>query len=234
MRKAANLAIDRDGLKELLGGLMIPAKGFVPPGHPWFGHPTFDVKYDPEAAKKLLAEAGYGPHKPLKTKIADLGLGLRPDAAAADERVRPAEPRRGRHRGRFRGRRVEHADQHLARRRQGRHARGATAINYTYFIQDPFTGFIRHLQCNFAPPNGTNWGYTGIPTMDSCSTGRATPSTRPSRPRCCEKIHEKYRRRGAVPDGRARRQSARDEPKVKGFVQAQNWFQDFSPITIAK
>jgi hypothetical protein len=23
-------------------------------------------------------------------------------------------------------------------------------------------------------------------------------------------------------------------PKVKGFVQAQNWFQDFSPIMMAK
>ncbi len=31
VRKAANLAIDREGLKELLGGLAIPAKGFMPP-----------------------------------------------------------------------------------------------------------------------------------------------------------------------------------------------------------
>ena len=32
VRKAANLAIDREGMKELLGGLMIPAQGFLPPG----------------------------------------------------------------------------------------------------------------------------------------------------------------------------------------------------------
>ncbi len=31
VRKAANLAIDREGMKELLSGLMIPAEGFFPP-----------------------------------------------------------------------------------------------------------------------------------------------------------------------------------------------------------
>ena len=68
MRKAANLAIDREGMKELLAGLMIPAEGFMPPGHQWFGKPTFKVKYDKAAANKLLAEAGYGPAKPLVVK----------------------------------------------------------------------------------------------------------------------------------------------------------------------
>ena len=69
VRKAANLAIDRAGLKVLLNGLMIPAKGFVVPDSQWFGHPKFDVKFDPEQAKKLLAEAGYGPSKPVQVKI---------------------------------------------------------------------------------------------------------------------------------------------------------------------
>ncbi len=59
VRKAANLAIDREGLKELLGGLAIPAKG-VPCRPATSGSATrpCDIKYDPEAAKKLLAEAG--------------------------------------------------------------------------------------------------------------------------------------------------------------------------------
>ena len=68
MRKAANLAIDREGMKELLSGLMIPAEGFMPPGHQWFGKPTFKLKYEPAEAKKLLKEAGYGPDKPLVLK----------------------------------------------------------------------------------------------------------------------------------------------------------------------
>ncbi len=69
MRKAANLAVDREGLKELLGGLMVPAQGFMPPGHQWFGNPTFKLKRDLAEARKLLAEAGYGPSRPFQTKI---------------------------------------------------------------------------------------------------------------------------------------------------------------------
>ena len=45
-------------------------------------------------------------------------------------------------------------------------SRGGTGMNYSYFIQDPFTGFVRHLQCNLAPPIGTNWGGYCDPEMD--------------------------------------------------------------------
>lgn len=58
VRKAANLAIDRDGLCKFLGGLAKPAKGMVDTSSPWFGKPTFDIKFDPAEAKKLLADAG--------------------------------------------------------------------------------------------------------------------------------------------------------------------------------
>ncbi len=69
VRRAANLAVDRDGLRELLGGLMIPAQGFLPPGHQWFGNPTFKPRRDLAEARRLLAEAGYGPQRPFRTKI---------------------------------------------------------------------------------------------------------------------------------------------------------------------
>ena len=70
VRKAMNLAIDRDAIVKVLNGLAVPAVGCVPTDHPWFGTPSFKIKYDPAEAKKLLAEAGYGPGKKLKTKIA--------------------------------------------------------------------------------------------------------------------------------------------------------------------
>jgi hypothetical protein len=95
VRKAANLAVDRAGLTKLLGGLMMEGKGAVYPGHPWFGSPSFDIKYDPAEAKKLLAEAGYGPNKKPKIKIAISTLGLGPDVAAADERGAAGEPQVG-------------------------------------------------------------------------------------------------------------------------------------------
>src|ERR1700686_604310 len=45
VRKAANLCVDREGLKDgLLAGLMVPATGPFEPGHPWRGNPTFQIK----------------------------------------------------------------------------------------------------------------------------------------------------------------------------------------------
>ncbi len=69
VRKAANMAIDRKGLVTLLGGLAAPARGMVNPGHPWFGNPKTDLSYNPDVAKKLLAEAGYGEKNPAKVKF---------------------------------------------------------------------------------------------------------------------------------------------------------------------
>ena len=69
VRQAANLCVNRDELKQLLGGLMEVPKGTVPPGHPWWGNPKFEIKYDPAAAKKLMTEAGFSSGKPLKVKV---------------------------------------------------------------------------------------------------------------------------------------------------------------------
>ena len=211
VRKAANLAVDREGMKELLAGLMIPAEGFMPPGHQWFGKPTFKLKYDPAEAKKLLEEAGYATATSRWcVKIADLALGLGPDAAAADERVRAAEPRRGRHQGRFRGGGVEpRSSTSGAPAPSDASRKGGTGMNYTYFIQDPFTGFIRHLQCNLAPPTGTNWGHYCDPEMDKLFDAGPQHLRSEGADQGAAEGPREIRRRGAVPDGHARRQPAR-------------------------
>src|SRR5690606_4656584 len=66
VRKAANLAVDREGMKVLLRDLMEPANGHVLPSSPWFGQPSFDLHYDPEEARRLMEEAGYSKDNPLK------------------------------------------------------------------------------------------------------------------------------------------------------------------------
>lgn len=38
-----------------------PATGVVAKGTPWYGTSSFQIRYDPVEAKRLLAEAGYGP-----------------------------------------------------------------------------------------------------------------------------------------------------------------------------
>ncbi len=234
VRKAANLAIDRDGMKELLAGMMIPAQGFFPPGHPWFGNPTFKVRYDPTEAKRLMKEAGYTPEKPLVTKvlISPSGSGqMLPlpmneliQQNLAEVGIKVAFE-------------VVEWNQLINVWRAGAKdpsARGASAINYSYFIQDPFSGFLRHLQCGGGPPNGTNWGYYCDPEMDKLFDQVRNAFDAKEQAKVLQKVHEKF-----VDDALflmithdvAPRAMAK---KVQGFVQAQNWFQDFSPISMAK
>ena len=61
VRKALSMAIDREAIRDrIMGGASLPAANIVPPG--FFGHVDDLVPeaYDPEGAKALLAEAGYG------------------------------------------------------------------------------------------------------------------------------------------------------------------------------
>lgn len=69
VRQAANYAIDREGMCKMLNGTAKPAIGLYPPDNPIFGTPKNRYSYDPERARALLKEAGYGPDKPAKAKI---------------------------------------------------------------------------------------------------------------------------------------------------------------------
>lgn len=232
VRKAANLAVDREGLNELLGGLSVPAQGYLPPGHQWFGKPTFKLEYNVEEAKKLMAEAGYGPDKPITTKvvISSSGSGqMLP--LAMNEYIQQTLSEIGIN--------VEYevADWNTVINiwRAGAKdpsAKGAGAINYSYFIQDPFTALIRQSQCNLAPPNGTNWGFYCDQEMDALFSQVRNTFDAAEQDKVLQKIHEKYVNDAlflmVTHDVNPRAMST----KVKGFVQAQNWFQDFSTISM--
>ena len=69
VRQALNYAVDREGLCKLLNGTAKPAAGLYPVEHAVFGTPKNKYTYDPEKAKALLKDAGYGPAKPVKAKI---------------------------------------------------------------------------------------------------------------------------------------------------------------------
>jgi peptide/nickel transport system substrate-binding protein len=232
VRKAANLAIDRDELKVLLHGLMIPAKGFVTPGSQWFGHPTFDVKYDPTEAKKLLAEAGFSPSNPVKTKV------LISSSGSGQMQPLPMN---------------EYIQQKLAEvgikvdfevvewntlinlwraGAKSDQVKGANAMNYSYFIQDPFTAFIRHVDSKLVAPNGTNWGFYQDPAMDALIEQARTTFDAAEQDKILQKIHEKIVDDALFLFVTHDVNSRAVSPKVTGFIQSQNWFQDFSPITM--
>ncbi|WP_162177876.1 ABC transporter substrate-binding protein [Halotalea alkalilenta] len=67
VREALNISIDREGMIQgILGGLATPSVGMVGPGTEDELRATFASKpFDPTRARELLAEAGYGPGKPL-------------------------------------------------------------------------------------------------------------------------------------------------------------------------
>jgi peptide/nickel transport system substrate-binding protein len=232
VRQALNLAIDREGLNKFLGGLSIPAKGFMPPGHAWFGKPT-EVRFDPPAARKLLADAGYSAAKPLviKAVIPSSGSGMMqpiPMNEFVQQNLRDV------------GVRVElevmEWNSLVAAWRAGAKDpanRGAVAMNYSYFIQDPFTAFVRHVQSELVAPRGTNWGYYGDKEMDALLATARTAFEPAAQAAALQRVHEKFVNDALflmiTHDVNARAMS----PRVRGFVQAQNWFQNFSPITVA-
>ncbi len=233
VRKALNLAIDREGLNKLLGGLSIPAKGFMPPGHAWFGKPT-EHKFDQAAARKLLNDAGYSSAKPLvfKVVVPSSGSGmmqplpmnevLQQNLAEVGVKVSIE---------------VLEWNALVAAWRAGAKDpanRGAVAMNYSYFVQDPFTAFVRHFQSDLVAPKGTNWGYYGSKEMDTLFTTARNAFDPKDQTVALQKIHEKIVNEDlfldVTHDVNARAMSS----KVKGFVQAQNWFQNFSSITMTK
>jgi ABC-type transport system substrate-binding protein len=235
VRKAANLCVDRDGLKDgLLGGLMVPATGTFEPGHPWRGNPTFQIKYDKPAAQKLMQEAGYGPNKHLAVKVQTSTSGsgqmlplpmneyLQQALAECYFDVQIDV--------------VEWNTLFSANWRKGASdpaARGSTAINVTYAAMDPYFALVRFLQSSMAPPVSYNWGYINNPKFDELVTKARQTFDAAERDKALAELH------AASVDDAAFLYVAHDvapramSPKIKNVVQPKSWFVDFSPITMA-
>ncbi len=233
VRKAANLCIDREGMKDgLLGGLMVPATGTVEPGHPWRGTPTFQIKYDLPAAQALMKEAGYGPDKKLKVKTQT--------SASGSGQMLPLPMN-------------EYLQQALAEcyfdvqldviewntlftnwRRGAKDptANGSNAINVTFAAMDPFFAMVRFFQSSMAPPVSNNWGYVNNPKFDQL-VAKARQTFEPeARDKALAELH------AASVDDADFLYVAHDvgpraiSAKVRNFVQPKSWFVDFSPITM--
>jgi len=233
IRKAANLAVDRAGMVELLGGMMVPAQGMVPPTSPWFGKPTFEVKTDVDAARRLMAEAGFSASKPVTVKAIispsgsgqmqplimneliqqNLGeIGIKVDFEVMDWNALVSSWRAG---------------------ARDASSRGAHSTNSSYFSQDPFTALIRHLDSDLVPPKGTNWGFYVDPTMDALLAKIRASFEPAAQLAAVQRAHEKFVDDAlflfVAHDVAPRAMS----PRVKGFVQARNWYQDLSPVVLA-
>nr|WP_226575860.1 ABC transporter substrate-binding protein [Acuticoccus sediminis] len=232
VRKAANLAIDRESLSQFLGGLAVPAKGQVTEGHPWFGNPTFDITYDPEQALSLMQEAGYGPDKPLHIKllISTSGSGqMQPlpmnefiaenlTAVGFDVEFEVFEWEALR-----------------ARRRAGAMApenEGADGLNNSWAFWDPNIGILQAAASDMTPPRGFNWGGYSNPEIDELAKKAKVAFDPAEQDKLLGEIHTKMVDDAmwiwVVHDLNPRALG----PNVKGFVQAQNWYQDLTPVYV--
>ncbi len=87
VRQAFNYAINRERLVQLGNGRYEVAKGVVPPNMPDYRYTGMSYSYDPDRARKLLAEAGYakGLPEPLTLWLSTEGSGGERMAEAIQE-----------------------------------------------------------------------------------------------------------------------------------------------------
>jgi peptide/nickel transport system substrate-binding protein len=232
VRKAANLAIDRDAVVKLMGGLASVAKGQVDETNPWFGKPSFKIGYDLPAARALMAQAGYTKANPLKAKviIAQGGTGqmlslpmnefVQQSLAEINIQVT------------FEVVELENLYLHW---RSGAKSdmnagKGITAINLGYVTADPFYALTRFADSRYIAPNGVNWGGYNDPKVDALLDQIRTTFDVKVQDGLLAQVHEAMVNEAlmlwVVHDTNPHAVS----PKVKEFVQAQHWFQDLTTL----
>ena len=226
IRKAANLAIDRSSIVDLVDQTATPAKGFASPEAPWFGKPAFDLKYDPAQAKKLLAEAGYGPGKPVNVKIIISPSGGGQMTPLAMNEVIQANLREV-------GINVTYDVRDFTAMinmlRAGAKTAGADGINVAMTMQEPGSG-VASYGSMLVPPAGNNWGSYNNPAFDAAIKAAQSEFDPAKQEEAMAKVNEALTDDAAallvVHDFGPRAMTA----KVKGFVQARNWYQDYTTI----
>jgi ABC-type transport system substrate-binding protein len=228
VRKAANYAINRADVVELLGGIALEAPANFPPGTSYYGHPV-SYKFDLAKAKSLLKEANCVPCK-ITFAISTSGSGqMQP--LPMNELVKSQLEEAG-FQVTFQ---VMDWNALLALGRAGAQtAPNVDGINISRSIQDPIAGMTRFMDKAQWAPAGSNWGHYYSPEMQALITEAFNEFDPVKREVILTKMHEKMVDDAVmlwvVHDINPRALS----PKVKGFVQAQSWFQDLTPITIAK
>ncbi len=232
VRHAANLCVDRTALLKLLGGMMGVPKGTVPPGHPWWGDPKFDIRFDPEAARKLMAEAGHSAAKPLKVKvqISASGSGQMqplPMNEAVQQSLKQC-----------------HFDVQFdviewntlftnwRRGAKDPTANGANAINVSFAAMDPFFAMVRFTSTKTFPPTSNNWGYFGNAEFDKLIADARSTFDDKARDVALSKLHARIVEEAPfvwiAHDVGPRAMSA----KVKNVVQPKSWFIDIATMTM--
>jgi ABC-type transport system substrate-binding protein len=232
VRHAANLCVDHASLQKLLGGMMAVPKGTVDPSHPWWGNPSFDIRFDPSAARKLMTDAGFSAAKPVKVKVQI--------SASGSGQMQPLPMN-------------EFVQQSLKQcffdvtfdviewntlftnwRRGAKDptASGAHAINVSFAAMDPFFAMVRFTSTKTFPPVSNNWGYFGNAEFDKLIADARTTFDDKARDGALAQLHKRIVEEAPfvwiAHDVGPRAMSS----KVRGVVQPRSWFIDIAPMSI--
>lgn len=226
VRQAANYAINRGDMVEMLNGIAVPSYGIYVPSQQDYGHP-FEYKYDPAKATALLKEAkcypcgihvaispsGSGQMQPLPmnelVKEQLEAVGFKVDFDTIDWNTMITVFIQGA---------VKYPQY--------------DAFNFSSGATDPIT-FLKGFMTIYKTPVGSNWGGYSNPEVDKLANAALTTFDPVEQNKLLTEIHETVVKDAVrvfiVSDLNPRALS----PKLSGFVQAQSWFQDITPIVVA-
>jgi peptide/nickel transport system substrate-binding protein len=231
VRQALNYCIDRAGLVTLLNGTAEPSVGFFKKDDPRFGHPKNAYKFDPATAKKLLAEAGYGPGKPAKGKImiSTSGSGqMLP--LPMNEFLQQSMKQCGFD---ISFEVVEWGTMLVAFRAEptAPPALGSDAMNISLVSSD-VSLVVRWFYGDNSTPKGSNWGHWKNPAFDALLIKMEGASSQDEFRKTLTAMHEMLVDEAPwawiVHDKNPRAMTK----KVQGFVSAQSWFQDLTRVSL--
>lgn len=230
VRQALNLGVNREELCALLGGTAVPAKGMVDEKHPWFGKPSFQIGYDPGRAQALMAEAGYGSGKRLKLRAI-----VSPSGSGQMQPMPMNEFIQESWRAIYVDLEFEVMEWEAlrARRRSGAQApenKGMHFINNSWGYWDPAIGLTGPALSRGKSANDRNWGGFEDAEADRLAEAATNAFDPAEQDRLLAQLHERIVDQAMwiwfVHDLNPRALA----PKVTGFVQAQSWYQDLTPV----
>jgi ABC-type transport system substrate-binding protein len=227
VRQAANYAINRQDVVDLLGGTAIPEHDVVPPTMAYYGHPP-SYDYDPKKARALLQEAGCLPCK-VTFGISTSGSGqMQP--LPMNELVKAQLDEAG----------FEVTIQAMdwnalldVYRAGVDKFPNYDGLNFSRGLLDPVSAIIKLVGRAYWAPAGSNWGHFASPESEALIDRIFNEFDGEKRISLLTELHELEGRQAVmifvVHDLNPRALS----PKVEGFVQAQSWFQDLTRVSVA-
>jgi peptide/nickel transport system substrate-binding protein len=226
VRQAANYAMNREEMKAMLNGLAQEGYATLPPSSPYYGKPVI-YKYDAKKATALLKEAkcypcdvtlaisasGSGQMQPLPmnelVKAQMEAVGFKVKLEVMDWNALLDVTYKGRE---------KYPKYH--------------GINVSRSTQDPFSGMFRFIMKKQWAPAGGNWGHYENPEIEQLVDKIYKTFDQPARDKLITRVHEVISEDAGMLFVTHDLNPRALSPKLKGFVQAQSWFQDLTPIVV--